>query len=342
MPGHPIPSRRRPIRIGYLPLTDAAPLIAAKRRGLFAKHGVEVELSREVGWATIREKIRLGELEAAQAPAPMLWAMELGLGCPPCPVLTSFVLSLNGNALTLARALGPDAYSPKGLKEIVRGRRTGRPLTIGVVFPYSSHNLLVREWLLRSGLDADRDARIAIIPPAQMYRNLVAGTIDGYSAGEPWNSIAVRSGVGWCPIWSAALLTPQVEKVLLVTRKFAESRHAEHVALVSALSESAPWCDEPANRELLAGYLSEPGHLDLSAELIAPTLLGRFDTGNGTVESVADFHIFHRGGANVPTPTRAEVLQKALQTAGLVPNPLNPDIARHLFRKDLYDSIIRN
>src|SRR2546430_1473477 len=98
---------RRPhvVRLGFLALTDAAPMVVAQELGLFARHGLEVELWREIGWATIREKIIYGELDAAQAPAPMLWSAQLGLGCPTCEVLTALVLSLNGNAITFSRAL---------------------------------------------------------------------------------------------------------------------------------------------------------------------------------------------------------------------------------------------
>src|SRR5213595_117136 len=98
-------SRDRPLRIGFIPLTDAAPLIVAQELGFFERRGVQVELSREVGWATIREKIVYGELDAAHAPAPMLWDVQLGLGSAPCPVLTPFVLNLNGNAITLSERL---------------------------------------------------------------------------------------------------------------------------------------------------------------------------------------------------------------------------------------------
>jgi ABC-type nitrate/sulfonate/bicarbonate transport system substrate-binding protein len=341
VPGRPISTRERPIRVGFLPLADAAPLVAAQRRGVFARFGINVELKREVGWATVREKIRFGELDAAQAPAPMLWAMELGLGCPRCEVLTAFVLNLNGNALTLAKELGAEARNPEGMREIVRARRSSRPLTLGAVFPFSSHNLLIREWLRRMALNPDRDVRIAVVPPAQMFRNLVAGTIDGYAAGEPWNSLAVREGAGWCPLWSAALPAPQVEKVLLVTRKFAESRQVEHAALVSSLLENAPWCDDPANREAMARMLAEPGYVDLPFELIAPSLLGRFDAGTGAVETVADFHVFHRYEANQPSTAKANMLQAALQSAGLVSNRLERDLPMRLFRKDIYDDAVR-
>jgi two-component system, oxyanion-binding sensor len=299
-----------------------------------------VELSREVGWATIREKIRLGELDAAQAPAPMLWAMRLGLGCAPCNVLTAFVLNQNGNALTLAKALGPQAQSGDGLREIVRARR--RPLTMGAVYTYSSHHLLIREWMRRSGLALEKDVRIVIIPPAQMFRNLVAGTIDGYAAGEPWNSLAVRDGAGWCPLWSAAVGSPQVEKVLLVTRKFSESRASEHAAIVSSLAESAAWCDVPRNRGPLATLMSEPGHVDLSVKIIAPTLLGRFDAGMGTIESVPDFHIFNRGAANVPTAAKSAEIQAALQSSGLISRAVNSGLSGELMREELYAAAVRS
>jgi len=340
VPSRPTPSRSRPIRIGFLPLTDAAPLIIAKSRGLFARRGVAVELKREVGWATIREKIRLGELDAAQAPAPMLWAMELGLGCPPCPVLTAFILNENGNALTLARSLGPDAYDSAGLRKIAHSKRGGQPLTIGSVFPFSSHNLMIREWLRRSGLVHEKDVRTVIVPPAQMYRNLVAGTIDGYAAGEPWNSLAVSDNVGWCPLWSAAIGGPQVEKVLLVTQKFAEARPAEHAAVIASLGESAAWCDKRESRGPLAALLSAPENVDLPERLIAPPLLGQFDAGRVSLEPVPDFHIFHKDGANRPSESKATALQAALQAAGIIPSKLGPGIARRLFREDLYSHYV--
>jgi two-component system, oxyanion-binding sensor len=339
--GAPVPKRstnakNRPIRIGFLPLTDSAPLVVAQHRGLFSKHGVAVELSREVGWATVREKVRQGELDASQAPAAMLWAMQLGLGCSPCEVLTAFVLNLNGNALTLARSLGPEAHTPVGLRDIVRSRKGKNPLTIGAVFPFSSHFLLITQWLRRSGLILEKDVRIAIVPPGQMFRNLVAGTIDGYAVGEPWNSIAVHENAGWCPLWSAALRYPQLEKVLLVTRKFAEGRAAEHAGIIQALDEAAAWCDELQNREPLAKLLSGKAYVNVSADILGPPLMGRFDAGNGSVESVPDFHIFHRGRANLPSPDKASDMQASLRAAGLISGQLDTGLPKRLFREDLY------
>ncbi len=332
-------TRPKQLRIGFLALTDAAPFVVAEHLGLFTRRQLNVELRREIGWATIREKIIYGELDAAHAPAPMLWSAQLGLGCPPCEVLTALVLSLQGNALTFSTALW-DAGVRDGasLRHYARTQRVRHPLTFGVVFRFSSHHLLLLEWLRAAGLEPERDVRIVVVPPAQMFRNLAAGTIDGYCAGEPWNTLAVREGAGWCPTWSAAQSPGHVEKVLLVTRRFAESHADEHAALISALTEAGAWCDEPQNREPLAQLLAEARYLNLSARVIAPALLGKFACGHDRVESVPDFHVFHRGDANLPTAAKAAAIQRALGAAGLLSPAAasDPELPRRLFREDLH------
>jgi two-component system, oxyanion-binding sensor len=148
----------------------------------------------------------------------------------------------------------------------------------------------------------------------------------------------VREGIGWCPTWSAAQAPGQPEKVLMVAKRFADTRAAEHAALVAALTEACAWCDEPQNREPLAQLLAEARWLNLPARVIAPALVGRFDCGAGRVENVPDFHVFHRGEANVPTVEKAVVLQRALGAAGLLPASVanNPELPRQLFREDLF------
>jgi len=339
-PATPVSTGRpRPLRVGFLPLTDAAPFAVAEQLGLFARHGLRVELRREIGWATIREKIIYGELDAAHALAPMLWSAQLGLGCPPCDVLTALVLNLHGNAITLSRTLRDAGVRDAAtFRAVARERRGRQPLTLGVVFPFSSHRLLLRDWLLAAGLDPEHDVRTVVVPPAQMFRNLAAGTIDGFCSGEPWNTLAVREGAGWCPAWSAAQQPGHVEKVLMVTARFAEQRAAEHRALVAALLEACAWCDEPQNRERLAELLASAAYLNLPARVIAPTLLGQFDCGHGRIETVPDFHVFHRGDANVPTPDKAIALQRDLGAAGLLDPAAaaDPKLPRRLFREDLH------
>jgi ABC-type nitrate/sulfonate/bicarbonate transport system substrate-binding protein len=338
----PSPGRRSPLRIGFIALTDAAPLIVADDQGLFAKRGLRVELSREIGWATIRDKIIYGELDAAQAPAPLLWSAQLGIGCPPCEVLTAFVLSRHGNGITLSQALWQAGVrDDAALRKLARERRARNPLTFGAVFPFSSHHLLLRQWLHGAGIDPDRDVRIVIVPPAQVFRNLAAGTIDGFCAGEPWNSIAVQQGRGWCRLVSATVTPGHVEKVLMVRQAFAQQQPTEHGQLLSALAESCAWCDLPANRAELASLLSARAYVNVSAAALAPSLGGPFDFGHGRREAIPDFHVFHHADANLPDPQQAEALQRALCAAGLVPpEAVKPQLPHRLFRHDLYRSLL--
>lgn len=333
------PSRLpRPLRVGFVALTDSAPLVAAQELGFFRRHGLRVQLSREVGWATIREKIIHGELDAAQAPAPMLWAARLGIECAPCAVLTALVLNLHGNAITLSTRLrAAGVHDAASLRAEARRRRGERRLTFGVVFPFSSHALLLRQWLRAADIDPARDLRIVVVPPAQMFSNLRAGTLDGYCAGEPWGTVAVQAGEGWCPAWSASLSPGHVEKVLMVRESFAVERAGEHAALVAALAEACAWCDEPAHRPRLAGLLAAPGYLDVPIAALLPALTGRFDAGTGRAEHVPDFHVFSRGDANVPAPARMAAVQAELIAAGLLTHGIaTADLPRLLFREDLH------
>ena len=336
-------STSRPLRVGFLALTDAAPFAVAAERGLFTKHGLCVRLSREVGWATIRDKIIYGELDAAQAPAPMLWSTSLGLNSAACPVTTGLVLNLHGNAITLSERLWAEGVrDATTLRDVARRRNGERKLTFGVVFNFSSHHLLLRSWLRAGDINPDRDVRIVVVPPAQMFRNLSAGTIDGYCSGEPWNTLAVREKIGWCPTWSAAHQPGHLEKVLMVTERFAETRPAEHAALIAALVEACAWCDEPANREPLARLLGGASYINQSAHIISPALTGAFDCGHGRTEHPMDFHVFHAGKANLPSNAKAIALQQELIASGFLPSGAVTDqLPRRLFREDLFNHATR-
>src|ERR1019366_4359180 len=223
-----MPAVQRKLRLGFVPLTDCAPLVMAEELGLFHKFGLNVALSRELGWATIRDKIIHRELDAAHALAAMPVAATLGLGSIACDCLTALVLNLNGNAITLANDLWKRGVRDgKTLREeIVRSRRE-KTYTFGVVFPFSSHRHLLRRWFAANGIDSERDVRIVVVPPPQMVANLKAGNLDGFCVGEPWNSVAVQSRVGWIAATSSELDSQHPEKVLMVRGDFAAKRSEE-------------------------------------------------------------------------------------------------------------------
>ncbi len=329
----------RPLRLGYLALTDCAPLVMAQDLGLFEKYGVDVELTREVGWATIRDKIIYGELDAAHAPAGMLVATHCGISAVQTPCLTGLVLNLHGNAITLSEALWKN-----GVRDghTLRAYLADSPvrLTFGVVYQHSSHAFLFRNWLRSHRIDPERDVQLVVVPPAQVFANLKAGHLDGYCVGEPWNSLAVMSRVGWVVATSAELEPSHPEKVLMVRREFSERREAEHLAVIAALVEACRFCDEPANRERLIETLA--AFMDAPVRAVAMSLRGTFDYGHGRIEKTGAQHIFHRDNANEPSPDKARwVIANFIRSAALAdPQMIPPSTATECFRSDLFQQAL--
>lgn len=336
----PTAASGHPLRIGFIALNDAAPIIVAQEHGFFRKQGLRVELSREVGWATIRDKLIYGELDAAHALGAMVISTTLGLGCPACPSVTAFVLNTNGNCITLSEALWErgvrDAATMR--EEIARSRRE-RVYVFGVVFGYSSHRIHLCDWLRSAGINPDKDVRIVVVPPPQLFRNLAAGTLDGYCVGDPWNSLAVREKAGWCPAISTELAPGHAEKVFMSRRDFAEERAGEHLAMIAALSEAAALCDEPAFRPELAKLLSRREYLNVPERVAAASLVGPFHFGHDRyLSESADFIQYHRDNANDPTPAKAAWLIDGFKRHRFLPPGvvLPADLGVRTFRSDLF------
>ncbi len=336
--------RRAGLRLGFVPLTDCAPLVMARELGLFGKYGLNVTLSRELGWATIRDKIIHRELDAAHAVAAMPFAATLGLGSIRCDCLTALILNLHGNAITLSNELWKrgvrDGVSLR--EEIVRSR-VGKIFTFGVVHPFSSHDYLLRHWLALAGIRPDEDVRIVVVPPPQMPANLKAGHLDGYCAGEPWNSMAVQSRAGWCAAASAELEPGHPEKVLMVRREFAVKQAEEHLALVAALLEACEFCANPENHDQIAATLARPEYVNVPVETLRCGLDGEFDCGHGRIRAIPEFNVFYREQANEPAGDKAAWVLGHLRSRGLCQEPalLNAALGRSVFRTDLFEEAVR-
>lgn len=331
------------LRLGFIPLVDAAPLLAARELGLFARHGLNVSLSREVGWATVKEKMFYGELDGAHAPAGMAFAMKLGLQSLPCEVMTSFVLNLNGNAITLSSSMWKKGVrDAQGLRQLILSHRSER-LVFGTVSLVSSHHFLLRRWLLSAGINPDRDVRIAVIPPGQMAANLKAGLLAGYCVGEPWNSAAVVHGHGWCPATSLDLAEGHVEKVLLLRSEYPARHPDEHAALLAALSEACAFCDAPANREEVIRILEQSCFKGMK-EALLNSLAGGFDRGGTGLKTEENLHSFYRNQTNRPTFAKAAWVLEELKAARLLPQDFKEfrALATSVFREDLYEKAMKN
>ncbi len=329
----------RTLRLGFVPLTDCAPLVMADQLGLFKKFGLRVKLSRELGWATVRDKVVHGELEAAHAIAAMPLAATLGLGSIAVDCLTALVLNLNGNAITLSNDLWKrgvrDGHS---LRTAIRDARREKIFTFGVVFPFSSHRHVLRQWLSVHGIDPDKDVRIVIVPPPQMAVNLKAGNLDGFCSGEPWNSVAVQARAGWVVAASAELDFGHAEKVLMVRRDFAEQCANEHLAMVAALMMACEFCAKPENHDEISRTLARPEYVGVSAEILLRGLSGRLDCGQAQTKLIKDFFVFHGDTVNEPSGDKAAWALQLIRASGLCPEPaaLNFSLGRRIYRADLH------
>lgn len=331
---------RQKLRLGFVPLTDCAPLVMAQELGLYKKYGLQVELSRELGWATIRDKVIHGELNAAHALAAMPVTATLGLGSVPCECLTALVLNLNGNAITLSNDLWKRGVRDvRNLREEIVRSRPEKFFTFGAVFPFSSHRHLLRRWFAAHGIDPERDVRIVIVPPPQMVANLKAGNLDGFCVGEPWNSVAVQARAGWIAATSVQLDAMHPEKVLMVRGDFAAKRHTEHVALVAALLEACEYCDQPENHAHVTEVLSHPAHVGAPPAALQHGIDGEMDFGHDVTRSVRDFCIFNRDGANDPSGDKAAWVMELIRASGFCkePSAINFAFARKVFRSDIFE-----
>lgn len=339
-PRGPLPG----LRIGFIPLVDSAPLLVAEAFGLFEKHGVEVELSREVGWATVREKILYGQLDAAHALAGLALSLRLGLDGLACPAIAPFVFNLHGNAITLSMDLHRRGVRDSAtLQKLIRSTPQ-RLFTFAVVSRSSSHNFLMRRWLKQGGINPDRDVRLVVLPPTQMPGSLSAGLIDGYCVGEPWNSVAISKGSGWCPAISGDLAPGHPEKILLTTEDFAEANPVALHAVIRALHEACAFCDEPGNRAKVIDVLMGSGRMRADRSILRLSLMGPFDNGAGERRPAEDFHIFHRGNANLPSLDKADWIVTSFLEHGLIA-PVDATSAHkamsQCWRPDLYQEAIQ-
>jgi len=320
------------IRLGFVPLNDCAPLVVAAEHGLFRRRGLRVRLCRELGWATVRDKLTHGDLDLAHAPCPMPFTLRMG------PVVenavTGLVLNLNGNAITLSEELWKAGV--RDAASLARHARTlrGQVLTFGIVSTQSSHGYLLRKWLLRGGIGPDT-CRFVVVPPPQMTGHLRAGHLDGFCAGEPWNSEAVASGCGWIAATSSSLEPLHPEKVLVARAAFALRHHDEHLEIIAALIEACRYCDNPANHPEIAALLARREYLNLPVGVIRRGWSGSVDRGHGHVVPDHEFTLFHRHDANEPSADKA---------AWIANNLLEPSVCAafpaatlgQIFRADLF------
>lgn len=317
----------RRLTLGFIPLTDAAPLIVAAEKGFFAAEGLDVSLSREASWATVRDKVVTGVLDGAHMLAPMVLAATLAADFPAVPLIAPMSLNRGGAAVTvsnsLAEALGP-GDPVAALRRVVAARRAAGEgaLTFAVVFPFSIHNDLLRGWLADAAVTAGPDVRIVVIPPPRMAEQMDAGRIDGFCVGAPWNDHAVEQGIGVTILRAPRHWSGGSDKVLGLREAWACDNADAVQAILRALLRGAAWADDRVQRGSLAAMLAAPQYVGVAPATIAGAL--------------ADEIAFHRDGVSIPHYRHAEAFIARMARWGQIAAPESPAlIAERVYRVDL-------
>ncbi|MCW8130081.1 MAG: ABC transporter substrate-binding protein [Planctomycetota bacterium] len=329
--GEPVAAKRlekTQVKLGFIKLTDCAPIVIAKEKGFFEDEGLLVEVEAQANWKILLDRVIGSELDGAHMLAGQPIGATLGIGTK-AEIITAFSMDLNGNGITVSNRVwemmkeaDPSLKAEKpahpikasALKPVVeKFKQQGTPLKFGMVFPLSTHNYELRYWLAAGGIcpgyytptdttGTDKaDVLVSVTPPPQMPATLEAGTIQGYCVGEPWNQQAVLKGIGVAVITDYELWKNNPEKVFGVTKEWAGKNPNTHVALLKALIRAGKWLDEsPENRKEACKILSKKEYVGADYEVIANSMTGTFEYAKGDKRDLPDFNVFFRYFATYP------------------------------------------
>ncbi len=363
------------LTFGFIKLTDMAPLAIAYELGYFEDEGLYVTLEAQANWRVLLDGVVSGTLQGAHMLAGQPLAASIGYGTE-AQIVTPFSMDLNGNGITMSNEVWEmmlphiplmddgrpqHPISAAALVPVVEEfRNQGRRFDMGMVYPVSTHNYELRYWLAAGGLNpglyspADStgqigaDVFLSVTPPPQMPATLEAGTISGYSVGEPWNQAAVQRGIGVPVITDYEIWANNPEKVFGLRADFVEEYPNTTRAIVRALIRAAIWLDENdnANRAEAVEILSRPNYVGADAGVIAASMTGTFEYAPGDVREVPDFNVFFRYNATYPYYSDAIWYLTQMRRWGQIdearPDSWYADVAAQVYRPDIYEEAARS
>ncbi len=298
-------------KLGFIALTDAAPLIIAKEKGFFEKYGMkDVEVAKQASWGATRDNLVLGSqgggIDGAHILTPIPYLMTTGKVTKgqPVPMYILARLNTNGQGISVANTykdlkVGVDS-SP--LKEaFAKSKAAGKELKCAVTFPGGTHDMWMRYWLAAGGIDPDKEVSTIVVPPPQMVANMKVGTMETFCVGEPWNAQLVNQGLGYTAITTGEFWKDHPEKALGMRADWVDKYPKAAKALTMAVLEAQQWCDKAENKVEMCDIISKREWLKVPAKDIVERAKGNFDFGNGkTLENSPLLMKFWSDNASYP------------------------------------------
>jgi nitrate/nitrite transport system substrate-binding protein len=365
------PVEKAALTLGFIKLTDMAPLAIAREKGFFAEEGLNVTLEPQANWKVLLDGVIGGQLDGAHMLAGQPLAATIGYGTE-SPLIAPLSLDLNGNAITLSNRvwdlIEPDLpkdadgkpvhpISAEHLRKVIdQYASEGKTFSMGMVFPVSTHNYELRYWLAAGGINpgyytpgdavgvTEAEVPLSVTPPPQMPATLEAGTIDGYCVGEPWNQAAVQKGIGVPVITDDQIWRLNPEKVFGLREDFATKYPNTTAAMLRAIIKAQQWldADDNANRPEAVEILAQANYVGADYDVIAASMTGNFTFEQGDTREAADFNIFFREYAGYPFYSDAVWYLTQMRRWGQIAEDQTDDwyfeTARRVYRPDLYMS----
>ena len=329
---------KKEIKIGFIPLTDCASVVMASLLKFDEKYGIKITLSKESSWASVRDKLVNGELDAAHVLYGLVYGLHLGNGGPKKEMAVLMGLNQNGQAITLSKKLADKgAIDAASLAKLMQTDK--REYTFAQTFPTGTHAMWLYYWLASAGINPMKEAKIVTVPPPQMVANMRVGNMDGFCVGEPWNHRAIVDGIGITAITTQEIWKDHPEKVLGTTAEFATRYPNSARALIMAVLEAGRWIDSSmSNRLKMAEAVSNTAYVNTSVDVINQRILGRYQNGMGrTWDDPNHMKFFNDGAVNFPYLSDGMWFLTQHKRWGLMKQ--DPDylaVAKQINRLDLY------
>jgi nitrate/nitrite transport system substrate-binding protein len=298
--------------LGFIALTDAAPLIVAKEKGIFAKYGMpDVEVAKQASWGTTRDNLVLGSegngIDGAHILTPMPYLISSGQvtqNSVPMPMYILARLNLDSQCISVAQEyldlkVGLDT---KDFREaLLKKKASGKPIRAAMTFPGGTHDLWIRYWLAAGGIDPDKDIETIVVPPAQMVANMKVGSMDCFCVCEPWNEQLKNQKIGYTAINTGELWNRHPEKAFGMRAAWVDKNPKAAKALLMAVQETQMWCDDLKNRGEVAEIVAKRNWINAPVSDVIDRMKGKFDYGTGrVVESSPHIMKYWRDHASYP------------------------------------------
>ena len=337
------------VELGFIALTDAAPLIVAKEKGFFDKQGITgVKLMKQTSWAVTRDNLELGSekggIDGAHLLTPMAYLLTTGAiskSRQPVPMNILARLNTQGQGISASKEFLSDKFQVKAANleaSVEKKNKTGDKFKAAVTFPGGTHDLWMRYWLAANGVDPNKDADLVVIPPPQMVANMQSGTMDVFCVGEPWNERLVNKKLGYSVLQTGEIWKEHPEKAFSMRADWVKKNPNTALRLTMAIQQAQKWADNPANTKEMAEILAEDKYVKASVDDLLPRLQGFVDYGDGRVVKNSPYKMtFWADNASFPYKSHDLWFITENMRWGYLPKTTNAnDLIKQVNRSDLW------